>query len=127
MAGFQVTAKDDISLYAEYFDRRVTIEQFVASSDGQGGQTTGSWIPFLSTWAHLEPWKGSEAWLAQQVYPVSYERVLIRYRKTVNISSAMRLHYKSRIFNIRWVGVPTESRKVIELLCEELQAKGSVA
>ena len=64
---------------------------------------------------------------AQQVYPNAYLRVLIRYRKTVNITSVMRLRYKSRSFSILWVGVPAEARKVIELLCEELQAKGTVA
>jgi hypothetical protein len=37
------------------------------------------------------------------------------------------MRYKSKIYNIRWVGVPAEARKVIELLVEELQAKGSVA
>ena len=39
MAGFQVTTKDDIAPYAEYFDRRITIQYQVPVSDGQGGQT----------------------------------------------------------------------------------------
>jgi SPP1 family predicted phage head-tail adaptor len=128
MGGFQVTTKDDIEPKAEYFDRKVTIEQPTNTSDGQGGLVPGWSNVFAGTvWVHMEPWKGREIFFAQQVYPNAYSRVLLRYRKTVNITPAMRIRYKSKTYNIRWVGVPAEARKVIELLVEELQAKGSVA
>ena len=128
MPSFQITRKEDIEPFAEYFDRKVFIERPVTTLDGQGGATVSWQNVFLGTiWAHMEPWKGKEIFANQQMYPNSWQRVLIRYRKTVNITAIMRLRYKSREFNIRWVGVPAEARKVIELLCEELQAKGTVA
>jgi SPP1 family predicted phage head-tail adaptor len=130
MGGFQVTTKDDIEPKAEYFDRKVTIEQPTNTPNvpADGGVTPGWTNIFPGTvWVHMEPWKGREIFFAQQVYPNAYSRVVLRYRKTVNITPTQRMRYKSKIYNIRWVGVPAEARKVIELLVEELQAKGSVA
>lgn len=128
MPGFQITKKEDIEPFAEYFDRKVTIEKPVNVPDGQGGVTPGWQNIFPGTiWAHMEPWKGKEIFFAQQLYTEKYERVLIRYRKVTNIAPGMRLRYKSETYRILFIGVPAEARKIIELLCEELQTKGSVA
>lgn len=126
--GFQITKKEDIEPFAEYFDRKITIEKPVDVKDGQGG-TTRTWQNVFpgTIWAHMEPWKGREMFTGQQVYPNLFEYVLIRYRKTVNITPIMRMRYKSRTFNIRMAGVPAEARKVIEMLVEELQESGTVA
>ena len=129
MAGFAVTRKEDIEPFAEYFDRRISIQApGTAVPDGQGGNTT-PYAPIANSpkWAHMEPWKGRVMFEGQQPFAHAYERVLIRYKKTVNINTTMRVVYKSRTYLIRWVGVPGEARKVIELLCEEEQAQGSVA
>ena len=129
MAGFQVTTKDDIAPYAEYFDRRITIQYQVPVSDGQGGQTapaTTDWQTLAITWAHLEPWKGRTAFEAEQFFGHSFLRALIRYRPSLNVNQNMRFLYRSKIYLIRWVGVPVEASKVVEMLAEELQPVGSV-
>lgn len=126
MPGFQVTTKDDIEPFAEYFDRKVTIEYPVDTPDSQGGFTR-TWATLKTSWAHMEPWKGKLPFQYQQQYPVLWERVLLRYRKALNINATMRVHYKSRILYIQWVGVPAEARKVIEILAEEKLAEGTVA
>ncbi len=132
MAGFQITRKDDVEPFAEYFDRRITIQApGTAVPDGQGGNTT----PYVAIansprWAHMEPMvlsRGAQRFEGQQLFGHGLVRMLIRYKKTVNINDTMRVVYKSKILLIRWVGVPGEARKVIELFCEELQAEGSVA
>jgi SPP1 family predicted phage head-tail adaptor len=128
MPGFQITRKDDIEPFAEYFDRRITIQAPARVSDGSGGSTiTWAAITGSPKWAHMEPWKGRPTWEAQEIFPHSFVRVLLRYKKTININDTMRLVYKSKTYLIRWVGIPGEARKIIEILCEELQAKGSVA
>lgn len=128
MPGFQITTKNTIEPKAEYFDRRIAILGPNTTIDGQGGNTTTySTIANSPKWAHMEPWKGRVVFEGQQPFAHAYERLVLRYKKTVNINTTMRVAYKSRTYVIRWVGVPAEARKVIELLCEELQAQGSVA
>lgn len=129
--GFSFSKKDDVVASAEIFDRRVTIQQPADVPDSQGTGTVRTWTnikPGNATfWAHMEPWKGKQWWEADEDFAHSYERIVLRYRKTLNINSTMRIVYKSRIYTIRWVGVPNEARRVIDILGDELQAKGSVA
>lgn len=130
MAGFTITRKEDIEPFAEYFDRRISIQALSNTSDNQGGKTApATWANIANSpkWAHMEPWKGRVVFEGQQPFAHSYQRILIRYKKTINIAVGMRVVYKSRIFTIRWVDVPAQARKVIEIIGEELQAKGSVA
>ena len=111
---------------AGVYNRRITIrERGSAVSDGQGGFTQ-PWQDVVSTWAYIEPLRGSESFTAQQIYPSMNVRMLIRYRPNTNISNAMQVLYGSHVFNIRSVTVIASARTVIELICEELQAKGSL-
>lgn len=123
--GANVLSTADTLVGAGDLNRRVTIQQFSDTSDGQGG-TTRAWNNVITVWAHIEPWKGTEKFLANQVYPNLFVRVLLRYQPSQNITAAMRLVYGSRTFNIRSVSVLAEARTTIELLCEELQAAGSL-
>ena len=118
MPGFQITTKDDIAPYAEYFDRRITIQYQVPVADGQGGQTapaTSDWQTLANTWAHLEPWKGKVAFEAEQFFGHAFLRVLIRYRPSLNVNQNMRFLYRSKTYLIRWVGVPVEGGAVASL------------
>jgi SPP1 family predicted phage head-tail adaptor len=130
MPGFQIARKDDIEPFAEYFDRRIVIQAEANTSDSQGGKTAPTtWTNIANSpkWAHMEPWKGRVVFEGQQPFAHSYQRILVRYKKTVNVAVGMRVVYKSRIFLIRFADVPVQARKVIEIVGEELQAKGSVA
>lgn len=120
-----VLSRVDTTVGAGAFNRRITIQQQVINApDGMGG-STAAWTTACTTWAHIEAWKGSESFTAQQIYPSMLTKMLIRYRPSQNISAAMRVLYGSRIYNIRSVSVPAEAQTTIQLVCEELQAKGS--
>lgn len=125
MSGMNIQSTQDVVVPAGAFNRRVTFQIPSDTPDGQGGQTR-VWVTSFSTWAHMEMWKGRELWQGQQVYPSMYMRVLLRYRPSMNISPAMRMLYKTRMYNIRSVGNPAEAETTIELLCEQLQATGSI-
>ena len=128
MPSFQITRKEDIAPFAEYFDRRITIQAPNNTPDGQGGFTAG-WAAIANSpkWAHMEPWKGRVLFESGEPFAHSYERILIRYKKAININVTMRVVYKTRIFLIRWVDVPGQARKVTEIIGEEIQAEGDVA
>jgi SPP1 family predicted phage head-tail adaptor len=115
----------DTTVSAGAFNRRITIQRpDDSATDSQGGATR-AWVDVVSTWAHIEPWKGSEIFIAQQVYPNKIVRMLIRYRPSMNIDASMRIVYGSQLYNIRSVTVPAEARTTIEIVAEELQARGS--
>lgn len=118
----------DTTVGSGAFNKRIVIEQPSDLSDGQGG-TTRSWVLVLSTWAHIEPWnlyRGGELFVAGQVYPVQWVKVLLRYRPSLNITTIMRMRYGSRLYNIRAVQVPAEAQTTIELVGEQLQASGTL-
>lgn len=121
-----VLSTADTTVGAGVFNRRITIQQLSDTVDGQGGKVR-TWVNVVTTWAHIEPWKGNEALRFSQVFPNMYVRMLIRFRPSQNITPLMRIQYRSRIYNIRSVSVLAEAQTTIELLCEELQVQGSTA
>lgn len=123
-----VSYKERREVYApaETYNKRIVIQVLVQTPDGIGG-FTGSWQDYVKTWAHVEPWKGQERFLQDQMYPTLWVRILMRYRPSQNITATHRVLYRGRNFNIRSVRVLSEAQTVIELLAEELQAQGSTA
>lgn len=120
-----VLSTADTTVGSGAFNRRVTIQQETSTPDGQGGSTP-TWGTLVTTWAHVEPWKGAVAFQAQQKFPTKWIRILLRYRPSTNISTAMRAVYKDQTYEIRSITDPAEAHTTIELLCEELRAKGSL-
>ena len=112
-------------------NRRITLQGPVDTPDGQQGFTR-TWVTLpgcASVPASMDysnvPRRGDELWVAGQVYPTAFIIFKIRYRPSINISDIHRVLYGIRIFNIRSTTVPQESRTIIMMQCEELQAKGS--
>ena len=127
MSTRNIPPKDATTESAGVYNRRITILAPPANvSDGQGGSTSTAWTTVISTWAHISIWKGTERFIAQQMYPNKLVRVLIRYRPGLNINASMRIQYRSQLYNIRNVSVPEEAQITIEILAEELQARGSL-
>lgn len=119
--------RDELDMPAGAFDRRVTFQNPVQTEDGMGGYTV-VWSPFLTTWAHIEPWRGRELWRDMQIYPNMWERVFIRYRPSlagIAFNASMRIMYGTRTLNIRSVYHLAEGRRLLSFLCEELQATGT--
>ena len=115
----------DTTVSAGAFNKRVSFQMPVDAADGQGGSTR-TWTTVLTTWAHIEAYKGNEAWIAGQKYSNMWTKVLIRYRASVNITPIMRMLYGNRIYDIRSVSVPAEALTTIQILVEELQVYGSL-
>jgi SPP1 family predicted phage head-tail adaptor len=123
--GYDGVAIADTTVGSGALNRRVTIQQPSDVDDGQGG-TTRTWATVVTTWGHISAYRGMEAFQGQQVYPSKWVKIRIRYRPGVNITNTMRAMYKSQVYNIRSVTVPEEAQTMIELLAEELQARGSI-
>lgn len=111
--------------------RRIRIEQPDTSGpDAKGGRKL-KWsvvvdrVPAKIVYAPPSK-KGDESLAQQQVQSGVFATMTIRFMPSVNISSAMRVVYGTRIFNIRTAFQNDEDRRFITLQCEELQAKGTL-
>lgn len=112
---------------ASDLNRVVRIQHDVGTSDAQGGHTP-NWvdIPGLShVPAQIETWKGGQHFTNDQLFSNLFTKITVRYRASAPINATMRLVYGVRVFLIRNVQNLHEQSKTIELICEELQAKGS--
>lgn len=100
---------------------RLTLQQEVKTPDGAGGYTR-AWQNIADLWAEISPIStrviyGSEKLFAGQMQASLSHKVTIRYRS--GLSTAMRLLFDNRIFNIRAIYNVQENKDVIELLVEE--------
>lgn len=96
--------------------RRLTLEQELPSADGGGGYAL-AWTTVATTWAAIQPITGGEQLAAMQLASPVTHRVVIRYRP--GVSAGMRAKLGARLFNIRAVIDRAESKRYLELLCEE--------
>lgn len=99
------------------YDRRVTIQQLVTTSDGTGG-TTSSWQTFATVWAAIEPLTGGEYFVAQQTTSKVNNKISLRYLD--GVKPAMRVLYGTRIYNIEAVMDSEGRRRERQLLCTEV-------
>jgi len=123
-----VRSPADTTAGSGVYNKRIVIEQPDDTPDGQGG-VTRAWVTVVSTWAHITPWmpyRGGELFVADQVYPVQWLKVSLRYRPSTNITTTMRMRYGTKRYNIRAASVPEEAQTAIELVCEQLQASGTL-
>lgn len=97
---------------------RAVIEQFVSSSDGQGGQTAGTWKPFLNAWVKLEPMVGQARLMAMDQGTENPTKVYMRFRN--GVTPAMRLNVGGRIFSILQPINIDNADITLELMCSEV-------
>jgi len=105
------------------------IQELTGTADEQGGLLNGGvWtdvpglanVPFnYKTWT---PWA---QYHAQQIYPGVNARLVMRYRKSVNVTPAMRFVYGTQIYLIRGMDNYDQANALILLYCEEHQSTGS--
>ena len=95
---------------------RVILQSAAVSADSGGGAST-VWSDDATLWASIEPLKGTERLTAQQLESRLTHRVRLRHR--IGVTTAMRVKFGARIFNIRAVINPDERNRLLELLCEE--------
>ncbi len=100
---------------------RLTLQQEIQTADGAGGYTR-TWQDIADLWAEINPANakslyGRERLYAGQLQSEISHKVTIRYRS--GITTAMRLLFGNRAFNIRAISNIQESNETIELLVEE--------
>lgn len=99
---------------------RVAIQRLAAGSPQRTptGSKPGSWETFLSSIAaSIDPVTGREPFLAQQHLSEVTTKIGTRYHS--GITSAMRVVWGSRIFDIKAVLDDQERRRKLTLLCTE--------
>lgn len=100
---------------------RITLQQKQLTKD-QEGIATENWVDVATVWAAVEPLKGREYFQAAAVNAENTVRFRIRYRQ--GITSAMRVVYNGRVFNINSVIDVDERHREIQLMCQEVVAGG---
>lgn len=105
------------------------IQQLTGTPNGQGGFVNGgTWsdVPGLSNVPfNYKTWTPWAQYHAQQIYPGVNCRIAMRYRKSVNITPAMRLVYGNKVFVFRGIDNYDQANAVILVYAEELQSTGS--
>lgn len=95
---------------------RLELEKADAMSDGQGGASL-AWVSIGALWARIEPVNMVPDEVAGQERGLLTHRIWIRHR--ADIETSMRLRKGGRIFDIRALRDPDETRRYLVCLCEE--------
>src|SRR5690242_6032167 len=97
----------------------VTIERLAAGSPQQdaGGAPDESWTSFATTYAEIAPLRGRELFAAQQVNAEVTGTIRIRYRE--GVTSAMRVTFQGRHYDILAVVDPLERHQELLLYVRE--------
>lgn len=109
--------------------RNAHIQQLTGTPNGQGGFVNGGTWTDVAGLSNVpvafKTWSPYEKFIAQQLYPGVTTRAYMRFRKSVNITSQMRVVYGNHIYWIRGVMNYDEANAAILLYLEELQPTGT--
>lgn len=98
---------------------RITIQQPTETVDQYKRPTTG-WADYATVWAAVEPLRGREFLLAQNINTELTIRVRIRYLR--GVTPGMRVKYGDRIFDIQSVIDLEERHREMHLMCVEVNS-----
>lgn len=98
---------------------QVTVERPVRAQDAAGAVTT-TWTAVATPWAAVEPMRGQERFVAQQVAAEVSHKITLRYESALaGMTPAWRISFGSRRFDLLAVLDPGERNTVIECLAVE--------
>lgn len=98
------------------FNRQLTIENEIETSDGCGG-TLSHYQAQDTVWAHICPLSAGNKTRADNAVTEISHRILVRFRS--NISPKTRFVTGSRRFHVEAARDPDETRRYIECDCVE--------
>lgn len=104
-------------LAAGTLNRRVTIQSQLTTQDSYG-QEQQTWTDVLTCWASIHAATSREVYAAAGFVSQLSHVVTVRYTFTP-ITSAMRVLYGTRTFQVQAVVDPDESRVMLNLYCLE--------
>jgi SPP1 family predicted phage head-tail adaptor len=96
---------------------KITIQSAALSTDTMSASATENWSTYTTAWAEIKPLKGMEAVEHKKLGQETMHRIWIRYQS--GITTAMRIVYGSRTFEIRGVRNPDERNVLLEIMAEE--------
>lgn len=82
------------------------------------GERAATWAERGTAWASIEPLRGREYLLAQQVQAEIDTRIIIRYM--ADVVPTDRVYFGTRVFHIASVVNADERNITMELICKEL-------
>lgn len=97
-------------------NRRVVIESCATTQDAYGQRLT-TWSTLANAWAYIKPLAGYELVAAQAVHAETTHQVDIRYQ--AGITTAHRVNFSGRLFNIVAVLDIDMGHRALRLLCSE--------
>jgi len=98
---------------------QVTVEQPVEAQDAAGA-VTKTWTSVATPWAAVEPMRGQERFLAQQVAADVTHKITMRYESALaSMTPKWRVSLGSRRFDLLAVLDPGERDTAIECLAVE--------
>ena len=95
---------------------KVKLQSSAQAQDGYG-QESKVWATDESIWAQIQPLRGAELLEYQQISTEVTHRIIIRYNSSV--TSAKRILFGTRIFDINVPRNIDERNIFMELLCKE--------
>jgi len=96
--------------------QRVTFQEAVDTPDEAGGSTR-NWQDLMTRWAEVMPQRGTERLIDGRVQADATHRIVTRFDS--NITTALRIIYAGRVFNIRSVTNVAEKNVLMEIAAEE--------
>lgn len=103
---------------AGQLDQRVTVEQQVEIQDGTG-QVIVEWAVLAIRWAAVEPLRGRDYLVAQQI-PVNELTTRIRLRYLRGVRPGDRVLHGDDVYDVVTVITPRSQRRETELMCRKL-------
>lgn len=95
---------------------RVTLQRRATAPDGAGGGVL-TWHDIARVWGRVKPLRGMERHASEQTQsPVSHE-ITVRYRE--DLTTAMRILWGGRTFNIRSALNKDERKRYLTIEAEE--------
>lgn len=106
-----------VRLNAGELTKRITIQAETGNPDAYG-QPLGTWTTIATVWGKIITSGGREFYAAQKLNAESTAVIEIRYR--TNITTANRIMYNNRKYNILSVVDPLESHVMLQIACKEV-------
>lgn len=98
-------------------NRRICIQSPSTTTDAFGSPLS-TWTDVVTTWASIAAPTSKEVYALGAGFTAQVtHKIVIRYREC--ITSAMRINYRGRIFQIQAVSDPKEDRVELALMCLE--------
>jgi len=98
---------------------RIELQAMTETRDVIGGLVT-TWTTYATVRAAVRQASGREIWYRQQTATMATWSIDLRYR--ADVTTKHRAVYKGRVFEIRSVIDPEQSRRYLTLACDETGA-----